>query len=185
MTLKASDALRQLHCMVGLIVNARQKNVLETHPPSGSGHISATVLQQVLQRVSLGSGNQVLPQRLVWSMEAHRQGELTAPQHLMGLLHKGVDVVGNTHGADGDAPLANAQVTAETLNAAQHRGKIEQGFSHAHKHHMGGLTSHGLPHAEHLVNDLVAGQGALQSSLACGTKATGHGTPHLAGHTDR
>ena len=50
---------------------------------------------------------------------------------------------------------------------------------------MAGTLPHHLPHAEHLIDDLVHGQGALQAALARGTKAAGHRATHLAAHAHR
>ena len=50
---------------------------------------------------------------------------------------------------------------------------------------MTGALVHHLTHAQHLINDLVHRQGALQPPFTGGAKATGHRAAHLAAHTHR
>ena len=50
---------------------------------------------------------------------------------------------------------------------------------------MGGTTVHHLTHGEHLIDDFMGLQRALQTLLSGGAETAGHRAPHLAADADR
>ena len=50
---------------------------------------------------------------------------------------------------------------------------------------MGRAALHHLANGEHLVDDFMGLERALQTLFACGTEAAGHGTAHLTADADR
>lgn len=118
-------------------------------------------------------------------MEAHREGELGPPQDRQGPLGQVGQGPGHAHGADRDLALGHAQIPAQRLHRPQDRLDIEQRLAHSHEHHMAGALIHHLAHAQHLINDLVHRQRALQSLLAGGAEKASHGAAHLAADADR
>ena len=184
MALKPPQQAGQGSGVMGLVVDAAEQDVLEAHPPAGFRHVVAAILEQRLNRIGVGGGDQGMAQALVWGMQAHGEGELGSPQALSGPVCQGGQGSGHPHGADGDLPLGHAQVSAEAIDCRQHRVDVEQRFSHTHEHHMAGATVHRLAHAQHLIDDLVWRQGPLQPPFAGGAEAAGHRTAHLAADTD-
>jgi len=179
MALETAQQPRKGLGVVRLIIDPPQQDVFEADPPAGDGHVLTAILKQGLNRVGVSCGDQLLPQALVGGMQADGQGELGSTQPLerqLGQLGQGA---GHTHGAQRDLPLGHAQIGAQAGHGAQHRVDVEQGLAHAHEHHMAGACLHDLLHAEHLVDDLVHGQGALQTTFAGSAEAAGHGATHL------
>ena len=80
-----------------------------------------------------------------------------------GLLDQRLEFGLLAHGADGDALGAPCQTPrlGEDGDDAHHLVEIVEGFAHAHKHDIGQLLA--LWDAEHLVDDLVAGEVAMES----------------------
>ena len=184
MALEAAQQLGQGRRMARLIVETAEEDVLKTDPPSGDLDVAAAVLQQGLDRVGMGRGDQLFAQPLIRCMQAHGQGELGAAEAFQGQLRQPRQRAGNPDRAHRDLPLGHAQVRAEAINRVENRLHIEQGFAHAHEHHVARALVHDLPHAQHLIHDFVDGQGALQAPFASGAEATGHGTAHLTADAD-
>ena len=182
MALEAPQQGGQCRGMARLVVEPPEQDVFKAHPPARDRHVAAAILQQLLDRIGVGGGDQFLPQPLIRGMEAHRQGELGAAQPIEGPLGQGGQGSRHAHGAHRDLALGHAQVAAEAVDRGKHHLAVEKGFAHAHEHHMAGAAAHGLAHAQYLVDDLVHGKGALQPSLARGAEAAGHRTAHLATH---
>ena len=185
MALEAPQKPREGLGMAGLVVDAPQQHVFKAQPPAGECHIAATVLQQRLQGIGVGGGDQLLPQALIRGVQAHRQGELGPPEPLQGPGSQGWQGFGHADGADRDLALGHAQIAAEAVDGGQHCLNIEQGLAHAHEHHVAGALVHHLAHAQHLVDNFMDRKGALQPPLACGTEAAGHRAAHLAADAHR
>ena len=183
--LEPSHPIGQFCGVLGGIVQTTQKDVFEADATAGHGQIVTTVLQQGLVGIGMSRGDELFPQRLVGGMEAHRQGELgptEGRQSQLGQLRKGFR---HANGAHRDPTLTNPEVVIQAANGIENCLAVEERFPHAHEHDVRGPAIHHLPHAEHLINDLVGAQRALQAAFTGGAETAGHRTAHLAGHTDR
>ena len=185
MALETPQQLGQSLGVTALIIEPAQQDVFKADPAAGQGHVFTTILEQILNGIGTGRWNQLLPQCLVGGMEAERQGELGATQAIEGPFGKTRQAGGDSHRAHGDLPLGHAQFTAEAIDRRQHGVNVEQGLTHAHEHHVGGPALHHFAHTQHLVDDFVELQRALQALLTRGTEAAGHRAAHLAADTHR
>ena len=118
-------------------------------------------------------------------MQADRQGELGTTKAFHRQFSKLGKGAGHAHRAHRDATLTDAEVIVEASNRLQNRLNVEEWLPHAHEHHVGWATIHHLADAEHLIDNFMGGERALQPPLPSGAETTGHGASHLTGDAHR
>jgi hypothetical protein len=161
MTLEATNAIRQLCGVVGLVVEFTEKDVFETHPATGHIQIVTAIIKQGFIGVGMGCGDELLAQPLVGRMETYSKGELSSPQPLHGQFRKLRQGLWNTNSADGDTPLADAEIIIETANRLQNSLTVQKRLTHTHKDDVGRTSFHRLTHTQHLIHDFVGPERTL------------------------
>ena len=161
------------------IVLAREQGVLERHTPTGGLFVVPDVVQESVERVRLGGGDEPLSQLLGWGVQRHREGGLQSMRGEFGQR------IGHTNRGDREVSTADADVAVQAAVRSQYFAEIQKRFAHSHHHDVRRASPEHVFHREHLIHDLVRRQIASESLTSRRAEGASHRTANLRAHAHR
>lgn len=179
----ATQQRRQLAGVLGLVIDAGQQDILKRQPAIGDFQIAVSSSQNVGQADVLVDGHDLVTQRIVRCVQRHRQ-VVSRVQ-----FTQAVQLFGQSHRADRDSPVTNAQavVGARFVECWQQIVEVGQRLPHSHHHDIAQSFLRRQPSLkqQHLFHDLAGRQIAIDAVEAAGTKDAPHGAANLSADADR
>ncbi len=167
---------------VGLaIVDAVDHRPFETDPPVLDLEVLGAGIEQIVDRVPLVDGDQLVAQLVVGSMERHRE------VHREGKVLQGADSRHDPDGGDRDVASGQPDVTVDPLGGGPDAIEVGHRFAHPHEHDVAHPSPTRLCRAggtDDLFDDLAGGEMPREAGLAGGAEPARHRAAGLAAHAD-